>query len=146
MVESRQHSALSRFGYMFLALSEAASWFDAKIIDRTVNGVSWITRAVATLSKWCDKWIIDGLGVNAPATIARLISYPMRLFEWGLMQWYALVMVTALVGTACCLLEVMRWFWLAITALAIGTIAYMLLMRRIPAKPSSTQEKLTTVN
>ena len=84
MVEGRQHSALSRLGYMFLALSEAASWFDAKVIDRTVNGVCSITRAVATLSKWCDKWIIDGLGVNAPATIARLISYPMRSSEWGL--------------------------------------------------------------
>jgi NADH:ubiquinone oxidoreductase subunit 5 (subunit L)/multisubunit Na+/H+ antiporter MnhA subunit len=137
MVEGRQHSALSRLGYMFLALSEAASWFDAKVIDRTVNGVCSITRAVATLSKWCDKWIIDGLGVNAPATIARLISYPMRSSEWGLMQWYALVMVTALVGTACCLLEVMRWFWLTIAALAIGTIAYMLLTRRVPAKASS---------
>src|SRR5258708_5589960 len=77
---------------------EAASWFDARIIDGAVNDVGWVTRAVATLSKWWDKWIIDGLGVNAPAILARLISYPARLFEWGLVQWYALVMVAGLLG------------------------------------------------
>jgi NADH-quinone oxidoreductase subunit L len=81
-----------------LGAGEAASWFDVKILDRAVNDVGWITRALATLSKWWDKWIIDGLGVNVPATLARLISYPTRLFEWGLVQWYALVMVAGLLG------------------------------------------------
>jgi NADH-quinone oxidoreductase subunit L len=81
-----------------LGAGEVASWFDVKILDRAVNDVGWITRALATLSKWWDKWIIDGLGVNLPATLARLISYPTRLFEWGLVQWYALVMVAGLLG------------------------------------------------
>ena len=81
-----------------LGAGEAASWFDDKILDRAVNDVGWITRAVATFSKWWDKWIIDGLAVNLPATLARLISYPTRLFEWGLVQWYALVMVAGLLG------------------------------------------------
>jgi len=35
-----------------------------------------------------------------PAILARMMSYPARLFEWGLVQWYALVMVTGLVGFA----------------------------------------------
>ncbi len=81
-----------------LGAGEASSWFDAKVIDGTVNGAGWTTRAAATLSKWWDTWIIDGLLVNGPAVLARMISYPARLFEWGLVQWYALVMVAGLVG------------------------------------------------
>jgi NADH-quinone oxidoreductase subunit L len=81
-----------------LGLGEASSWFDSKIIDGTVNDVGWVTRAVATVSSWWDKWIIDGVGVNGPAILARILSYPARLFEWGLVQWYALVMVAGLVG------------------------------------------------
>jgi NADH-quinone oxidoreductase subunit L len=85
-----------RLGVM--GAGEASSWFDAKIIDGTVNDVGWVTRAVATLSTWWDKWIIDGVGVNGPAILARMLSYPTRLFEWGLVQWYALVMIAGLVG------------------------------------------------
>jgi NADH-quinone oxidoreductase subunit L len=81
-----------------MGAGEAASWFDAKVIDGVVNDVGWVTRALATLSTWWDKWIIDGLGVNAPAILARIISYPMRLLEWGLVQWYALVMIAGLLG------------------------------------------------
>jgi NADH-quinone oxidoreductase subunit L len=81
-----------------MGAGEAASWFDARIVDGVVNEAGWVTRAVATLSKWWDKWIIDGLGVNAPAITARFISIPVRLFEWGLVQWYALVMVAGLLG------------------------------------------------
>ncbi len=85
-----------RLGVM--GLGDASSVFDAKVIDGTVNGAGWTTRAVATLSTWWDKWIIDGVGVNGPAILARMISYPARLFEWGLVQWYALVMVAGLIG------------------------------------------------
>src|SRR6266852_184945 len=35
-----------------MGAGEAASWFDAKIIDGAVNDVGWVTRAVATLSTW----------------------------------------------------------------------------------------------
>jgi NADH-quinone oxidoreductase subunit L len=87
-----------RLGVM--GAGEASSWFDAKIIDGIVNDAGWVTRAAATLSTWWDKWIIDGLGVNGPAILARIISYPARLFEWGLVQWYALVMVAGLLGFA----------------------------------------------
>ncbi len=85
-----------RLGVM--GAGEASSWFDANVIDGTVNGAGWSTRAVATLSTWWDKWIIDGLLVNGPAILARMGSYPARLFEWGLVQWYALVMVAGLIG------------------------------------------------
>src|SRR5271165_2669400 len=81
-----------------LGLGEASSWFDTHVIDGVVNGAGWITRLTATFSSWWDKWIIDGIGVNGPAILARMLSYPARLFEWGLVQWYALVMTAGLVG------------------------------------------------
>ncbi len=81
-----------------MGLGEASSWFDANIVDGVVNASGWLTRFVATLSSWWDKWIIDGIGVNGPAILARMLSYPARLFEWGLVQWYALVMTAGLVG------------------------------------------------
>src|SRR5271155_4560201 len=81
-----------------LGLGEASSWFDTHIVDGAVNAAGWITRLTATISSWWDKWIIDGIGVNGPAILARMLSYPARLFEWGLVQWYALVMTAGLVG------------------------------------------------
>jgi NADH-quinone oxidoreductase subunit L len=85
-----------RLGVM--GLGEASSWFDANVIDGAVNGAGRITRLTGTVSSWWDKWIIDGVGVRGPATLARMLSYPARLFEWGLVQWYALVMTAGLVG------------------------------------------------
>src|SRR5713226_3048537 len=81
-----------------LGLGEASAWFDSNIVDGLVNGAGWITRLTATISSWWDKWVIDGVGVNGPAILARMLSYPARLFEWGLVQWYALVMTAGLVG------------------------------------------------
>ncbi|MGB8834726.1 MAG: NADH-quinone oxidoreductase subunit L [Candidatus Sulfotelmatobacter sp.] len=84
-----------------LGLGAASAWFDTHVVDGVVNGAGWITRLTATISGWWDKWIIDGIGVNGPAILARMLSYPARLFEWGLVQWYALVMTAGLVGFVC---------------------------------------------
>jgi NADH-quinone oxidoreductase subunit L len=81
-----------------MGLGEASWKFDANVIDGGVNGAGWMTRFIATLSKWWDTWIIDGVLVNGPAIVTRLASYPVRLVQWGLVQWYALVMVGGLVG------------------------------------------------
>jgi NADH-quinone oxidoreductase subunit L len=81
-----------------IGVAEAASWFDGKIIDGVVNDVGWVTRAVATISIWWDKWFIDGLGVNGMAYATLPFAYLARLLEWGLVQWYALVMVAGLLG------------------------------------------------
>jgi NADH-quinone oxidoreductase subunit L len=83
-----------------LGAGEASSWFDSHVIDGAVNAAGSVTRFAATFSNWWDKWIIDGIGVNGPAIVARMLSYPARLFEWGLVQWYALVMTAGLVGFA----------------------------------------------
>jgi len=81
-----------------LGLGEASSWFDSHVVDGLVNFAGWLTRIVSTISSWWDKWIIDGIGVNGPAILSRMLSYPARMFEWGLVQWYALVMTVGLVG------------------------------------------------
>jgi NADH-quinone oxidoreductase subunit L len=81
-----------------MGLGEASSWFDANVIDGSVNATGWMTRLSASISKWFDTWVIDGVGVNGPAIVARMLSYPARLLQWGLVQWYALVMVAGLLG------------------------------------------------
>ena len=81
-----------------MGLGEASSWFDSHVVDGAVNAAGWLTRASATVSSWWDKWVIDGIGVNGPAIVARMLSYPARLLEAGLVQWYALVMTAGLVG------------------------------------------------
>ncbi|MBZ5569107.1 MAG: NADH-quinone oxidoreductase subunit L [Acidobacteriia bacterium] len=81
-----------------MGLGEASWKFDTNVIDGGVNGAGWLTRTIATISNWWDKWIIDGVLVNGPAIVARLLSYPVRLVQWGLVQWYALVMVAGVVG------------------------------------------------
>ena len=85
-----------RLGVM--GLGEASWKFDANVIDGGVNGAGWMTRTIASISKWWDTWIIDGVLVNGPAILARLASYPVRLVQWGLVQWYALVMIGGVVG------------------------------------------------
>jgi NADH-quinone oxidoreductase subunit L len=81
-----------------LGLGDASAWFDVHVVDGAVNGAGWSTRIASSISKWFDTWIIDGIGVNGPAILARILSYPFRLFEWGQVQWYALVMVAGLLG------------------------------------------------
>jgi NADH-quinone oxidoreductase subunit L len=96
LVTGRRKLGGTRLGVM--GLGSACSWFDAHIIDGLVNTAGWMTRTVGRISSWWDKWIIDGVGVNGPAILARVLSYPARLLEWGLVQWYALVMTAGLVG------------------------------------------------
>jgi NADH-quinone oxidoreductase subunit L len=80
-----------------MGLGEGLWKFDSNVIDGTVNGAGWMTRMTGTISSLWDKWIIDGLFVNGVAIVTRLASYPVRLVQWGLVQWYALVMVAGLV-------------------------------------------------
>jgi NADH-quinone oxidoreductase subunit L len=85
-----------RLGVM--GLGEASSDFDKYVIDGVVNGAGWSTRALGTLSRLWDTYIIDGVLVNGPAVVSKVVSYPVRLLQWGLVQWYALVMVAGLLG------------------------------------------------
>lgn len=114
-------------------LGDAMWKFDANVVDGGVNGAGWFTRFSGTLSNWWDKWIVDFLLVNGAAYTTRVLSYPTRLFQWGLVQWYALVMVFGLVGLASFyFVPATAWRWLVahwyvwvLVAAFIGLLGWM---------------------
>jgi NADH-quinone oxidoreductase subunit L len=81
-----------------MGAGEAAWAFDSNFVDGGVNGAGWTTRAIATISVWWDKWIVDGLFVNGIALLTKFLSLPVRMIQWGLVQWYAFVMVAGILG------------------------------------------------
>jgi NADH-quinone oxidoreductase subunit L len=81
-----------------MGAGEATSAFDKYVIDGAVNGAGWSTRALGTLSRLWDTYILDGVLVNGPAYVSKALSWPVRVLQWGLVQWYALVMVAGLLG------------------------------------------------
>ena len=81
-----------------LGAGEAAWKLDAGLIDGGVNAAGWTTRVLGFISAWWDRWIIDGVCVNGPALLAGMLSKPVRWVQWGLVQWYALVMVFGVAG------------------------------------------------
>ena len=149
LVTGRAKVGKVRLGAM--GLGEAMWKFDADVIDGTVNGAGWTTRSTGTLSVLWDKWIIDGLFVNGVAIVTRLSSYPARLVQWGLVQWYALVMVGGLVGlTAYYIVPKDVWHWMgmhwfvsavmAVAALAVIVLAGVAAANRRPEPlPSETK-------
>jgi NADH-quinone oxidoreductase subunit L len=66
--------------------------FDSRVIDGGVNGTAWMTRVGSNLSIWWDTWIIDG-AVRASSFGVKVLSYPVRLLQTGLVQGYALMIV-----------------------------------------------------
>ncbi len=73
-------------------LGNALAAFDLGVVDGGVNGVGWSTRLTAELSRLWDIWVIDGL-VNVMAFLVKLLSYPVRIIQTGLVQTYALLIV-----------------------------------------------------
>jgi NADH-quinone oxidoreductase subunit L len=79
-------------------LGLALGSFDSNVIDGVgVNGAAWLARFVSRLSIWWDTWIVDG-SVRLGARIVWLLSYPVRLIQDGLVQSYMLLIVIGLVG------------------------------------------------
>ena len=73
------------------------SGFDLGVIDGGVNGSAWLTRTTAEGTRRWDIWVIDGF-VNLMAFMVRLMSYPVRMVQTGLVQSYALMIVLGLLG------------------------------------------------
>ncbi len=65
---------------------------DRKIVDGAVNGVGWLTRLSSTLTMFFDKWVVDGI-VNVTGYGVKFVSYPVRMFQTGMVQNYALLFV-----------------------------------------------------
>jgi NADH-quinone oxidoreductase subunit L len=125
----------ARLGVM--GLGEALWKFDANVVDGAVNGAGWSTKAVGTLSSLWDKWIIDGLLVNGPAYFTKIMSYPVRAVQWGLVQWYALVMVAGIVGVVAAYVVpsqiwtfVRHWYGVGLVALIIAVLLAWFVVRK----------------
>jgi NADH-quinone oxidoreductase subunit L len=69
-------------------LGNALAAFDLGVVDGGVNGVGWFTRMSGELSRLWDTWVIDGL-VNVGAFLVKVLSYPARVIQTGLVQNYA---------------------------------------------------------
>jgi NADH-quinone oxidoreductase subunit L len=69
-------------------LGNALAAFDLGVVDGGVNGVGWSTRMSAEFSRLWDTWVIDGL-VNVLAFVVKVLSYPARVLQTGLLQSYA---------------------------------------------------------
>ena len=76
-------------------LGTAWARFDLAVVDGGVNGAGWLTRASSRFSIWSDTWIVDGL-VDLVGIMTRILSYPVRLVQTGLVQGYALFIVLGL--------------------------------------------------
>ena len=63
---------------------------DRAIIDGAVNGVATLTRMWSTITMFVDKWVVDGI-VNIVGYGVKFTSYPVRMFQTGLVQNYALL-------------------------------------------------------
>ena len=64
--------------------------FDRTVVDGAVNSVGSATRGSSSLTMFLDKWVVDGL-VNVVGYGVKIISYPVRMFQTGLVQNYALL-------------------------------------------------------
>jgi NADH-quinone oxidoreductase subunit L len=72
--------------------------FDRYVIDGVgVNGAAWLARFASRISIWWDTWIVDG-SVRLGSRIVWLLSYPVRLIQDGLVQSYMLLIVIGLIG------------------------------------------------
>jgi NADH-quinone oxidoreductase subunit L len=69
-------------------LGSALAAFDLGVVDGGVNGVGWLGRMSGELSRLWDTWVIDGL-VNVLAFLVKVLSYPVRVLQTGLLQSYA---------------------------------------------------------
>ncbi len=66
--------------------------FDQRVVDGGVNGAGWLTRFTSTISMWWDTWVVDG-AVGLTAFTVKMSSYPVRIFQTGSVQAYALAFV-----------------------------------------------------
>ncbi|GGH03332.1 NADH-quinone oxidoreductase subunit L [Mucilaginibacter phyllosphaerae] len=80
-----------------LWLSKALYWFDKNIIDRFVNELEQVSRNIAGLAAWCDKYIVDGF-LHLIANLVAAIGNFARRFQSGKIQYYLFSMLLVLIA------------------------------------------------
>jgi NADH-quinone oxidoreductase subunit L len=77
-------------------LSTAFALFDSKVIDGLgIDGAAWLARRLSRISMWWDQWVVDGL-VNFAGKFTRSLSHPIRMFQTGIFSSYAVFILIGL--------------------------------------------------
>jgi NADH-quinone oxidoreductase subunit L len=80
------------FGKGTLALSRAAAWFDANVIDGIVNATATVTRAIARVEGAFDNRVVDAI-VNILANRTYDLGSRLRRVQTGSINAYLYVIV-----------------------------------------------------
>jgi NADH-quinone oxidoreductase subunit L len=80
-----------------LRMARGATVVDDSIIDGTVNGAAWSARQISRLSRWIDRYLIDGL-VQFTSHGLRYFSSPARALQSGAVQTYAFLFIAGLLA------------------------------------------------
>ena len=73
-----------------LLLSRALAWFDAQIIDRFLDGLAKLTVVLGHVTKWFDKYFVDGL-VNLTAATSGKVGQLTRSIQSGKVQTFVVM-------------------------------------------------------
>ncbi len=73
-------------------LGNGLAGFDLGVIDGGVNCAGWLTRTTAEISRLWDLYVIDG-AVNFLGFTTKILSYPVRVIQTGVVQSYAWLIV-----------------------------------------------------
>lgn len=80
-----------------MGLSKALSWFDRKVIDGFINGLSTLTIAISKIAAWFDYNIIDGIS-RLLTFIVQITGNFVRSFQGGKIQYYLFSMLAAVLA------------------------------------------------
>ena len=78
-------------------LSEGLWWWDRWIVDGLVNGVRNLAVGASHASHACDRYVVDGAGVNGTAAVFQWASRQNRRVQTGQFQHYALGIVAGFI-------------------------------------------------
>ena len=78
------------------AMSRFFAFFDQDVVDAAVNETGRTWRGIATLKAWIDQHVVDR-GVNGLATVTRALGQRGRRLQTGMIQQYLFAVVIATV-------------------------------------------------
>lgn len=81
----------------FARASLSVSYFDSKLIDRAVDLTGFSIVALSNLTKWIDKYLVDGL-VNASVWLLWQIGHQLRSLQNGKVQSYLALALSVILG------------------------------------------------
>jgi NADH-quinone oxidoreductase subunit L len=80
-----------------MGLSKVLSWFDRKVIDGFINGLSTLTIAISKIAAWFDYNIIDGIS-RLLTFIVQITGNFVRSFQGGKIQYYLFSMLAVVLA------------------------------------------------